>query len=187
MWHKTQPTPLRDLRHSATFRTSMRLFCKFVQHFCKRSASLGIGILWLLAPLQSAHAQSEIDLQSDLEACKSYAIIGGLPIDCDEAFRNAHLSPLKPHPTGVSWPTEAWETGDMPAESEPLVDALIAAAMARDKTDIMGETRAIIVIQNGPSSPKPIATASAQRPSKSPGRWRNQSPKPWSDGRSSLV
>ena len=108
---------------------------------------MAMSLALLVTP--AVYAQSQIDLKSDLAECKSLATIGGLPIDCDEAFQGADLYPLQPHPEDVAWPTEAWETGPMPADTAPIVDDLISAAMAGEKTDIMGETRAVVIIHRG--------------------------------------
>lgn len=59
------------------------------------------------------------------------------------------LFPLQPHPESLEWPTEAWDTGNMPEETAAAVNDLIADAMAREKTDTMGETRAVVVIHQG--------------------------------------
>lgn len=108
--------------------------------------TLAISVCLLGVP---AMAQTPDEVEKELAECKSLAIIGGLPIDCDAAFEGAHLFPLQPHPQDVAWPTEAWDVGKMPAETAPLVDALIARAMAGEKTDVMGETRAVVVIHRG--------------------------------------
>lgn len=110
-------------------------------------AFAGLGGMFFLA--HAANAQSQIDLQSDLAECKSLVVAGGLPIDCDAAFNDAHLHPLQPHPNDVAWPTEGWVRGDMPTDTAPRVDDLITAAMAGEKTDTMGETRAIVIIHQG--------------------------------------
>ncbi|MEM9055169.1 MAG: serine hydrolase, partial [Pseudomonadota bacterium] len=59
------------------------------------------------------------------------------------------LFPLQPHPEGVAWPMESWEIGTMPAETAPTVEALITKAIAGEKSDVMGETRAVVVIHRG--------------------------------------
>lgn len=59
------------------------------------------------------------------------------------------LFPLQPHPESLEWPTDAWDTGNMPEETAVAVNDLIAAAMAGEKTDTMGETRAVVVIHQG--------------------------------------
>jgi len=110
-------------------------------------SAMAMSLVLLVTP--AVYAQSQIDLKSDLAECKSLATIGGLPIDCDEAFQGADLYPLQPHPENVAWPTEAWETGTMPVETAPIVEDLIATAMAGEKTDIMGETRAVVIIHRG--------------------------------------
>lgn len=124
--------------------SSFRLLSRFSR---KSHAVVGLGIAFLFA--HTAHAQTQIDLKSDLAECESLVIAGGLPIDCDEAFRDENLHPLQPHPADVAWPTEAWETGEMPAETAPVIEDLIAIAMAGEKTDLMGETRAVVVIHRG--------------------------------------
>lgn len=111
----------------------------------------GLGALAASVCLLSvpATAQTPDEVEKELAECKSLTIIGGLPIDCDAAFEGAHLFPLQPHPEDVAWPTAAWDVGEMPAETAPLVDALIQSAMAGEKTDVMGETRAVVVIHRG--------------------------------------
>lgn len=59
------------------------------------------------------------------------------------------LFPLQSHPDGTAWPTEAWDTGAMPAGTDAEVEALVAEVMGRDKTDLMGETRAVVIIHDG--------------------------------------
>ncbi|MEM9939759.1 MAG: serine hydrolase [Pseudomonadota bacterium] len=59
------------------------------------------------------------------------------------------LFPLQPHPADTAWPTEGWERGEMPADTAPLVEALIAKAMSTEKGELMGETRAIVIIHEG--------------------------------------
>ena len=59
------------------------------------------------------------------------------------------LHPLTPHPEGVAWPTDGWEYGELPAETAALVQPLIDRAMASEKPDAMGETRAIVIVHGG--------------------------------------
>ncbi|MEL8055795.1 MAG: serine hydrolase [Pseudomonadota bacterium] len=59
------------------------------------------------------------------------------------------LFPLQPHPEGVAWPTTEWETGDLPEDSAAEAQRLINEAMALSVDDVMGQTRAIVVIHNG--------------------------------------
>ena len=140
MRHKMRINPLIPANAGIWCRTGRR-FWQGIPAFA------GLGVLLLFA--HAAHAQSEIDLQSDLAECKSLVIIGGLPIDCDAAFKGAHLYPLQPHPNDVAWPTGGWEDGDMPADTASLVDDLIATVMAGEKADTMGETRAVVIIHQG--------------------------------------
>ncbi len=59
------------------------------------------------------------------------------------------LVPLPPQPEGLAWPTEGWETGEMPAETAALVQPLIDKAMAGKLPELMGETRAIVIVHHG--------------------------------------
>ncbi|MDJ0921637.1 MAG: serine hydrolase [Henriciella sp.] len=59
------------------------------------------------------------------------------------------LFPLQSHPADTAWPTQQWDEGSMPAETAPVVDALITKALSTEKEELMGETRAIIVIHEG--------------------------------------
>lgn len=73
------------------------------------------------------------------------ALLAGLifPVHAQDLF------PLQPHPEAVAWPTEGWATGDMPAETAPLVEVLMERAMTGEKTDVMGQTRAIVIVHEG--------------------------------------
>ena len=59
------------------------------------------------------------------------------------------LYPLSPHPEGVAWPTEGWERGTMPDDAAEVVYRLMDKAMASEKGEPMGETRAIVIIHKG--------------------------------------
>ncbi|MCA8899197.1 MAG: serine hydrolase [Hyphomonas sp.] len=59
------------------------------------------------------------------------------------------LVPLPPQPDGLAYPTEGWETADMPADTAALVQPLIDKAMAGTKDEVMGETRAVVIIHHG--------------------------------------
>lgn len=59
------------------------------------------------------------------------------------------LVPLPPQPEGLAWPTDGWEQGEMPAETAALVQPLIDKAMAGKASDVMGETRAVVIIHHG--------------------------------------
>ncbi|MEE9381154.1 MAG: hypothetical protein V3V03_07100, partial [Hyphomonadaceae bacterium] len=59
------------------------------------------------------------------------------------------LTPLTSQPEDVAWPTESWETGGMPEGSAEAVTALIEDAMGRELSDVMGETRGVVIIHQG--------------------------------------
>ena len=59
------------------------------------------------------------------------------------------LVPLPAQPDGLAWPTDGWETAGMPAETAALVQPLIDKAMAGEVKDVMGETRAVVIIHHG--------------------------------------
>ena len=59
------------------------------------------------------------------------------------------LFPLQPHPSDTAWPTRGWATQALPLEARDEVDGLIAKAMATDRTELMGETRAVVIIYRG--------------------------------------
>jgi CubicO group peptidase (beta-lactamase class C family) len=59
------------------------------------------------------------------------------------------LMPLPLQPAGVAWPVAGWETGELPASSKSQVEALVAEAMGKSKTDLMGETRGLVIIWRG--------------------------------------
>lgn len=59
------------------------------------------------------------------------------------------LYPLQSHSEDAAWPTEVWDTGAMPSGTDAAVDALVAEIMRRDKSDLMGETRAVVIIHQG--------------------------------------
>ncbi len=66
-----------------------------------------------------------------------------LPTSAQELF------PLQPHPADTAWPTEGWEVGALPPEIEETVGNLIVKAILGEKDDVMGETRAVVVIHQG--------------------------------------
>ena len=78
---------------------------------------------------------------------KFISIIAALLVWIPGAAQELH--PLTPHPEGVEWPTNGWTYGEMPAETAPLVRALINSAMAGEKPDEMGETRSIVIVHGG--------------------------------------
>ncbi|MEQ9315498.1 MAG: serine hydrolase [Henriciella sp.] len=59
------------------------------------------------------------------------------------------LVPLPPQPEGLAWPTAGWEEGDLPPDIEVDIQALVDDAMSRELEDLMGETRAIVIIHRG--------------------------------------
>ena len=59
------------------------------------------------------------------------------------------LVPLPPQPEGLAWPTQGWETGEIPEETAALVQPLIDQAMAGRLEDEMGETRALVIVHHG--------------------------------------
>ena len=59
------------------------------------------------------------------------------------------LTSLSPQPEGVAWPTQGWETSEMPAGTVSTVTALISDTMSRELVDVMGETRAVVIIHKG--------------------------------------
>ncbi len=59
------------------------------------------------------------------------------------------LVPLPPQPEGLAWPTQGWETGEMAPDVAAIVAPMIEEAIAREKSDLMGETRAVVIIHHG--------------------------------------
>ncbi len=59
------------------------------------------------------------------------------------------LVPLSPQPAGLDWPQKSWAVGALPDNARSDVLALVDDAMARNLDDVMGETRAIVVIHKG--------------------------------------
>ncbi len=55
-----------------------------------------------------------------------------------------------PQPEGVPWPTDTWEAGEFDADVEALaLRSLIETAFAAEKTELMGETRALLIVHRG--------------------------------------
>ena len=110
------------MQHIAAFELCFSEFqrgCRDIGSYLSSRLKAGMTSLGLfcLGAVMATHAQSDLDLQSDLAECKSLVVIGGLPIDCDKAFSDANLHPLQPHPADVAWPTKAWDIGDMPTDT----------------------------------------------------------------------
>ncbi len=59
------------------------------------------------------------------------------------------LVPLPPQPEGVAWPDKDWPQGTVPAQTRAPLEALIKDAMGRNLGDVMGESRAIVIIHKG--------------------------------------
>ena len=59
------------------------------------------------------------------------------------------LPSLSQHPADLSWPTEAWPEAELQPETAAKLAPLIAAVMEREPGDVMGETRAIVIIHQG--------------------------------------
>ena len=61
------------------------------------------------------------------------------------------LFPLQPHPSDTAWPTAGWErVSEMPdGVDRAAVERLLGQAMRGKKTDVMGETRAIVIVHRG--------------------------------------
>ncbi len=60
------------------------------------------------------------------------------------------IVPLPPQPEGVAWPTEAWEAGEFDGDVDALaLRSLIESAFAASKDELMGETRALVIVHRG--------------------------------------
>ena len=57
--------------------------------------------------------------------------------------------PLPSQPEGLAWPTQGWETGEMPPVVAAIVQPMIDTAIAGEKAGPMGETRAVVIIHHG--------------------------------------
>tara|TARA_R110002167_G_scaffold22725_1_gene81181 strand:- start:97 stop:1311 length:1215 start_codon:yes stop_codon:yes gene_type:complete len=72
-----------------------------------------------------------------------FVFIAALPAAAQE------LVPLPPQPAELAWPTNGWETGEMDAGVAAIVTPLIDTAIAGEKNELMGETRAVVIIHEG--------------------------------------
>ena len=72
-----------------------------------------------------------------------FVFIAALPAAAQE------LVPLPPQPAELAWPTNGWETGEMDAGVAAIVTPLIDTAVASQKNELMGETRAVVIIHHG--------------------------------------
>ncbi len=59
------------------------------------------------------------------------------------------LYPLSAQPDGQSWPDANWDNGNLPTSATGEVSALVDDIMERELDDVMGETRAIVIIHKG--------------------------------------
>ena len=59
------------------------------------------------------------------------------------------LVPYPPQPAAVDWPTSGWAIGALPPSAESEVSRLVDEALSGEKTDLMGETRAVVIIHGG--------------------------------------
>ncbi len=59
------------------------------------------------------------------------------------------LTPLSPHPAEIAWPTQGWTPAPLAPEAAAVVTPLVENAVARTKSDVMGETRAVVIIHQG--------------------------------------
>ena len=59
------------------------------------------------------------------------------------------LFPLQNHPKATSWPTDGWPEGTLSADRAAKITALADIVMASELHDLMGETRAIVIIHQG--------------------------------------
>lgn len=78
-------------------------------------------------------------------------ILGGLLAAALLAFGAGaqSLTPLPAQPEGLAYPTGGWQPGELPPDSKAAVDALVAEAMGKSVKDVMGETRALVIIWRG--------------------------------------
>jgi len=59
------------------------------------------------------------------------------------------LHPFPPQPAGVAWPTQDWEAAPAPADADRAAIDLAATEAFAGEHPLMGETRAVIVVQGG--------------------------------------
>ncbi len=78
-------------------------------------------------------------------------VVAALVLVCVTAGASAaqQLHPLPPQPTGVAWPTADWQTAPLPTDVDrPAFDLAVTEAFAGPHP-VLGETRAVIVVQGG--------------------------------------
>ncbi|MBL8538118.1 MAG: serine hydrolase [Hyphomonadaceae bacterium] len=59
------------------------------------------------------------------------------------------LRPLPPQPEGVGWPTQAWETAELPRDVDAAAFDLAVTEAFAGPHPLLGETRAVLVVQGG--------------------------------------
>lgn len=59
------------------------------------------------------------------------------------------LYPLPPQPAGVPWPTQEWETASLPGDVDRAAYDLAVTEAFAGPHPLMGETRAVVVVQGG--------------------------------------
>jgi CubicO group peptidase (beta-lactamase class C family) len=60
------------------------------------------------------------------------------------------LTPLPTQPTGTAWPTEEWPQGEPPPGlAGTTFSALLGEAFAAPSTERLGETHALLIVQQG--------------------------------------
>ncbi len=59
------------------------------------------------------------------------------------------LTPLRPQPAGVPWPTQDWQTAPPPARLDRATFDLAVTQAFAGRHDLMGETRAVVIVQSG--------------------------------------
>lgn len=60
-----------------------------------------------------------------------------------------HLAPLPAQPAGLAWPTQDWQTVDLPADVDRAAFDLAVTEAFAGPHPMLGETRAVLVIQGG--------------------------------------
>lgn len=82
--------------------------------------------------------------------CKRFmAICFGALIACSARAGAEDLVAYPPQPAGIDWPTQGWAKGELPTSAEGEVSRLVDEALSGEKTDLMGETRSVVIIHGG--------------------------------------
>jgi CubicO group peptidase (beta-lactamase class C family) len=77
------------------------------------------------------------------------ALAAGLALVCATTAEAQQLHPLPPQPAGIAWPTQDWESASLPRDADRAAIDLAATEAFGRSDDLMGETRAVIVVQDG--------------------------------------